>query len=284
MGLIRPFYKLINSSRAIRGLLFDLKDSRLTISSGDCIFVVSTSDVTIGRSVYSTNIPFDIDKLESVIKLIGCSKENIVDIGANIGTICIGGIKKGFFKKGYAVEPDPQNFALLSANVTLNQLTQAIEIRNIALGENDDSVLNFELCEDNHGDHRIQVNKISPLFNESSRSVIQVESQTFDKTLHDVDFSNTLIWIDVQGYEGHVLSKASKALKNRPPICMEFWPYGLERSGCYELLKNALTSHGYEYFYDLTTPSLMLPLNNATLDALKESIGISGGYTDILCL
>ena len=49
-----------------------------------------------------------------------------------------------------------------------------------------------------------------------------------------------LAWIDTQGHEGHVLSGASRLIQANVPIVIEFWPYGLKRSGGYPLLRQFL--------------------------------------------
>jgi hypothetical protein len=61
----------------------------------------------------------------------------------------------------------------------------------------------------------------------------------------------SLLWIDTQGYEGFVIKGALQEIqRERFPICLEFWPFGLERSGCLQLLIELMSLH-YQGFYDL---------------------------------
>ncbi|RPJ80913.1 MAG: hypothetical protein EHM18_17695, partial [Acidobacteria bacterium] len=40
-----------------------------------------------------------------------------------------------------------------------------------------------------------------------------------------------LVWVDIQGHEGHFLRGAQSLLRRGVPIVTEFWPYAIERSG-----------------------------------------------------
>ena len=40
--------------------------------------------------------------------------------------------------------------------------------------------------------------------------------------------------MDVQGYEGYILTGAKNTLQFTPPLVTEFWPYGMKRASTYE--------------------------------------------------
>ena len=286
LALLRPFtHSFITQSETWRRLSFDLTGkNQLLLSGGNGLrFVVSTSDVTIGRSVFIHRRPFDVEKLESVLSLLplGHKRRLIVDIGANIGTICIAAVGRGMFKRAIAIEPEPLNFSLLSANVHLNGLADKISRHNIALGNSDSQTLTFELCEDNHGDHRVHTSGNISLFNEGSRQTQIIRSEKFDSVVTSLSPMEDLIWMDTQGYEGHVLSGAATALQQRVPICTEFWPYGMVRSGCFEVFKSTLVEAGYKFFFDIDNGVGPIPLTAKSLDELRGKLGESGAYTDI---
>jgi hypothetical protein len=118
-----------------------------------------------------------------------------------------------------------------------------------------------------------------------TRDTIEVKSETFNKVVNDVDPTSTLIWIDTQGYEGFILSGASNALNKQTPICLEFWPYGMARSGCYSLLKESLVGNGYRLFYVLDeSHKNPIPLSIETLDDLYKKLGEQGDFTDLLVI
>ena len=208
----------------------------------------------------------------------------MVDIGANIGTICIPAVKRGLFKSAIAIEPDPLNYSLLLANINLNGLRDKIVAHNLALGQKDDEQLAFELSKTNFGDHRVQIRNDSDLYDEAGRKVITVKSQTFDNVVKSVEPNETLIWIDAQGFEGHILCGAKKALHLQTPICCEFWPYGMHRSNCYPLFKKSLIQAGYNLFYDLNEGQSAIPFTSKSLDDLYERLGDRGAYTELLIL
>jgi FkbM family methyltransferase len=249
-------------------------------------FVVSTSDKIIGRRIYVDNEPYDFDKMQTVLRILGNDRPRtlLVDVGANIGTICIPAVKRGLFQRAIAIEPEPRNFALLLANIHINWLADKITPQNFALGAKDGDQVVFELSGSNFGDHRVRTTTDSPsLQGEAERSTITVRSESFDAVAKDIDPNETVIWLDTQGFEGHILSGAKNALRSRTPICLEFWPYGLDRSNCYPLLKDALIQNDYSQFYDLPGGIIKpVPLTSDSLDGLRRRIGDTGDFTDIL--
>ena len=274
--------------KILRRILFDIAEpDSLLISNGRIeTFIVAASDKAIGGSVFINREPYDFDKVKAVVGLLDPNHKRtlLIDIGANIGTICVPAVKRGLFQRAIAIEPEPRNYSLLVANISINRLCDRIVPHNVALGQNNEESLTFELSADNFGDHRIRTNNNPGLFNEITRKTIEVKSETFNKVICDVDSSTTLIWIDTQGFEGYVLSGASNALNNQTPICLEFWPYGMARSGCYSLLKEALVNNGYKIFYNLEGSSTPVPLSSQTLDDLYNRLGEQGTYTDLLVM
>lgn len=175
----------------------------------------------------------------------------LLDIGANIGHISIPLVLGKFVSNAVAIEPDPDNYKLLNCNVILNGLEDKVILHNLALGVLPNETLEFELSEDNYGDHRIKVSKEQGLYQEADRKVLQVKSTNLDTLLTPaLQARDILLWIDVQGYEGAVLAGASLLLNNKPAIGIEFWPYGLHRANGFDNLMTALS--GYDVFYDLS--------------------------------
>ena len=266
-------------SRVTRRLLWDTapRDALLLSEGHHERFLVACGDQTIGRAVYLTRDPFDFDKLEAVVELLKDRHlTRLVDIGANIGTICIPAVKRGLFQSAVAIEPDPRNFALLNANVAINGLADRIALFNVALGEQDDQTLTLELSPTNFGDHRASDGE-----RDSSRESIQVTSQTLDRIVPDT--SNALVWMDTQGFEGHVLAGASRALASSPPLVIEFWPDALTRSGGMSKLKQALV--GYATMRELNVPDdTTMPFSAQALDVLAARLGGGLAQTDLLFL
>ena len=292
LTLLKYFYNLsIFDCKIFRKLVFRLTNKNLLLLSNGKSekFILSSSDKTIGKDTFVNKTPFDFDKFEMVIGLLSPNHKRkiLIDIGANIGSICIPAVNRGLFKLAIAFEPEPLNYSLLVANISINNLRDKIETHNIALGENENEKLTFELCDDNHGDHRVQKTSLNNLSTETSKKCIEVKSETLNKIIENIDPSEALIWIDTQGYEGYVLSGASNALSKQTPICLEFWPSAMDKSGCYELLKATLLGFNYKVFYDLDNldnPNQPTPLSELAIDTLHHKLQTQGKFTDLLVL
>ena len=112
------------------------------------------------------------------------------------------------------------------------------------------------LSNTNFGDHRIQSEIIHESIpdDEKDRKTLNVKVDTFNNLVikNSIDVNrNTLIWIDTQGHEGHVVS----GIKNideaiQPFIVLEFWPLSIEKSGGKSSLMNFLKN--CECVYDIS--------------------------------
>jgi len=275
-------YLLKNSSEA-RALFFETSKGEFIVANGEESYIVSTKDKIIAKSLFRSS-EFDLDKFFLAQKLANINEKDFtfIDIGANVGCICLPLVKRGIVSDAIGIEPDPYNFKLLRANIILNSVEDRVVAINKALGATDDDCLTFELSFDNFGDHRIQREKKSGQFDEEKRRRISVESTTLDSVLSEHKRKKLFLWMDVQGYEGHVLKGASDTLKEGYPLVLEVWPYGMKRADSYPALKKALIESNYSVFYDLDekTPK-PIKLGATELDAMYHRFGDKGG-NDIL--
>jgi FkbM family methyltransferase len=273
-------------SRTLRRLRFDASEpGALLVSRGISeTFVVSASDRIIGRAVYVDRVPFDFHKLENALRILGGNgaRSVLFDIGANIGTICIPAVKRKLFKRAVAVEPDPQNYALLVANIHLNGLADRIVTHGVALGGSDNECLPLELSDNNFGHHRVSVGAGPDLRTRPGSKIIAVRSETFDTAIANIVPNDGVIWIDAEGSEGHILRGASGALRSRPPICLEFLPEEMSKARSYQALKEVLIGCGYNWYFDLEHGFPPRPLTAASLDELYDRLGERGAHTDLL--
>ncbi len=260
------------------------KEAMLLTPKGTERFVVSCQDRVIGRRLYASG-QFEFENFETMLPLLGANfkKKCLIDVGANIGVICIPAVKRGFFEKAIAIEPEPRNYSLLVANIHINGLAGRIEPINCAFGDGEFAEVQMGLCEDNSGDHRIRSSDHGQSEKLPSPETIKVPCLTFDERIGIVDPGSTLIWMDTQGFEGFVLAGAAKALRSKPPIVLEFWPHGWEQSGCFDAFKNAIHGAGYHWFYDLSDPSERRKITEDSFDRLYERLGFdSQSFTDLL--
>ncbi|HEX6127126.1 MAG TPA: FkbM family methyltransferase, partial [Pyrinomonadaceae bacterium] len=180
-----------------------------------------------------------------------------VDIGANLGMIGIAMARNDDFDRVIAFEPDPRNFRLLENNVKQNGLESRIECFQIALSSQNGEI-EFELAEGNSGDSRVrQTDRVGAL-NEQLRRTVVVRSMTFDSfvagklTASEADQID-LLWVDIQGHEGHLFSGARDFLSKRKiAVVNEFWGYGIDRSGMSREEYCAAVKEVFSEFYLLT--------------------------------
>lgn len=217
--------------------------------------VVREADAVIGRSLSDKGF-FEENLLTEVVRYLrknhGFYPRLFVDIGANIGTHTLQAMRDGCFASGVAVEMDKENFCLLECNVSLNLPARRPLLFNAAVGEKVGNA-RMERSSDNYGDHRIRGASRSGTdkYGEQDRPTSDVPMTTLDQLEidHRLKFdASTLLWIDTQGYEGHVLEGAQRIFQRprgeRPIVVLEFWPYGLDRVDGFPRLLRCLEGLG----------------------------------------
>ncbi|MFP4209109.1 MAG: FkbM family methyltransferase [Wenzhouxiangella sp.] len=148
----------------------------------------------------------------------------VVDVGAHVGYFSmLSALKVGLKGQVISLEPDPEHFRLLCANLLLN-CCDNVEARRLAVSDQPGSGRLY-LSRLNPGDQRIE-----PV---PDRPWVEISLDTLDRVTKDriVDF----IKIDTQGAEERVLSGARKMLsKSRDRLAgiIEFAPGLLARANC----------------------------------------------------
>jgi FkbM family methyltransferase len=127
-----------------------------------------------------------------------------LDVGANIGYYAL--LEGKYASKVYAIEPVPENFALLNRNIALNGLKN-VELFNYA-------------CSDHNGFLDIYLsdkcNLCSALRTDKNFGKVSCKSVTIDSFVDDeeIDYRDTsiLLRMDIEGYEYKVLEGALNLL------------------------------------------------------------------------
>ncbi|MFQ3679217.1 MAG: FkbM family methyltransferase [Pseudanabaenaceae cyanobacterium] len=251
MKLRRLLRQIINTIRAEQKRAIWETASRngdfLEVSTAQGKFRITAADGVISQSLYFAG-NFELEFMQNAVALLRemgkCPEKGtgtILDIGGNIGVTSIGMLHTGEFARAVVVEPEPQNFALLQYNLALNGLVDKAICFPVAAADRNTELL-FELSANNFGDHRIKSTAVSPeqlglpdLYQESQRQITQVPARKLDDLLEDLppDWCQdlSLLWMDIQGYEGYALKGATHLLSRGLPAVMEVWPYGLLRAG-----------------------------------------------------
>ena len=260
---------------------------------------VATNDKIIGLQLANCG-HFEEYKISEVVSFIkkqfGARPYRFIDIGANIGTHIIYALKKSAFNEAIGFEPDPFNYSILKLNIENNHLLEKSKIHNLAISDST-GVSNLSLSSVNFGDHRIKVEneqKNGSSIDEAERELISVKTDTLNSFISSNNIQldlNTLIWIDTQGHEGHVVSGFKDIPVNSQPfVVLEFWPYGLEISGGKERLMDFLRN--CRYVFDIrdhqwnTKPNALTENQIETIykKFLSETTTDFYPHTDFLCI
>lgn len=256
-------------SRVYRWKLMQLGRRRdITIDTWNGLLDCDSKEYQIGKTLYakrsyeSEMICNGIGFLKKEGYLSDANKGTIIDVGANIGMICIALLKHDFFEQAIAFEPEPNNFRLLIKNVAQNGLNDKIHCFNLALSSSryagdeakDGGIL--ELSTSNSGDHRIRHSDEQGFFQEEKRKTVNVKVSTLDGVLSEnpnLKAENvSLIWLDIQGHEGYFFEGAQNLLSRKVPVISEFWTYGITRSGMSLSEYKQIVSKSFSHFYDVT--------------------------------
>jgi FkbM family methyltransferase len=248
-------------------------------------YYVRPGDECIGPAIIRDGA-FEPEKVAAVLGMLdgrGIEVRQLLDIGANIGTTTLELLRQRPSVSAVAFEPDPTNFTLLELNVIANGLRNRVRAHQLALTDRTGPV-QFELADSNFGDHRVHVSAeaLPNAFGENRRTVIEVPAARLDD-VDGIDVGpDTLVYIDAQGFEGHVLAGAPVALARRPPLAFELWPYGLDRVDGRGKLFGALASYRELFDVGQTPPR---PLAHDELEQLSAELARApDGHTDLLAL
>ncbi|MEJ2147563.1 MAG: FkbM family methyltransferase [Acidobacteriota bacterium] len=233
-----------------RELTFETRNGKLTFN---------THDVVLGKTLF-VDREYELDVLElvfSILSELGYSPDPsssiFLDVGANIGMTTTSVMKRNAFARAFAFEPDPYNYSLLIRNLEQNDLMTRVEAFNFGLSSKAQA-RELELSTDNFGDHRIRGIEREGFFREDKRKTVHVSVKPLDSVLSDsIARDISLIWVDIQGHEGHFFKGARETLlASCSPVLSEFWPYGLQRSGTGQDEYCRLISELFTHYINLT--------------------------------
>jgi FkbM family methyltransferase len=290
----RPVTPAAVARRALWEVLHRLPPRALTVRTRHGVLSIGNKDRAIGRLLFTWR-EFELDTIARAIRCAvraGALAERndgwLLDVGANVGSVCIPLVRRGVFTRAVAFEPEPENYGHLRRSLSLNGIgTGVIRPVNAALSSVNGAAT-LELAFTNSGDHRIRVEaprSSHPDCREDERVLIEVPVHRLDDVVASLRIAREqvkLLWIDVQGHEAQVMEGAPALLAAGVPVVTEFWPYGLQRSGASgrnvaELLRATFTT-----FHDLSEDS-PTPRPIAEIDSLfTRYAGTS--FTDLLLL
>jgi FkbM family methyltransferase len=259
--------------------LYEGEPRDITVDSYNGTLTFDSRDKLIGKYLY-VDRAYERRYIESALGVLerdgylpsGERSDGVMlDVGANIGMICIALLRQRRFARALAVEPSPKNLRLLEHNVAQNGLGDKVTIVPCALSS-EGGELELELSEYNSGDNRIRHDASSGAWREERREVVRVPVRTLDEVLagEGVEPRDVrLAWVDIQGHEGYFLRGAGATLAGGAPVVSEFWPYGILRSGMSRTEYVDTAGRLFTHFYHVHDGAAeKLPI--AQLDALFD--------------
>ena len=244
--------------RLLRWFFIHLGPKRdVTVSTFNGLLSFSSKDWLIGKYLY-VHRGHEEHEIQSVIEMLTSQgwlnglSPTVLNVGANIGMTCIGLVKQKF-ARAIAIEPNPETYRLLVRNIQQNGLADRIQPFQLALSSFTGN-LTLELSKDNPGDHRIRQTDSPGFYKEETRRTIPVAADTLDHFLESHPNNIDVIWVDIQGHEGHFFRGAQNFLQRGIPVVSEFWPYGLERAGTSVADYVTLVSQTFSHFWVVGNP------------------------------
>lgn len=277
-------FSLAAGKRRLRRYAFDLMGRFTPVVAVDGPsgrLLLDTADRVVGRSAY-VNRGYQEARMARALSLLeaegfGFDDRTFLDVGANTGVSTVPALRRFRFAAAIAVEPSPNNCALLYATLAVNGLTDRTSVVQAAASNRQGAVA-LELSPVNSGDHRVRMAADVGALGEERWDVIRVPAIT----LSDLDFDASpavgLIWSDTQGHDGHVLCGLKDQLRDVPAV-VEFWPYGLRRAEGLGLLYEAIADR-FDRVMDCSTERWM-PSDEVEL---LEAVYRGQDHTDLIAL
>jgi FkbM family methyltransferase len=238
--------------REWRESFFDLASRTspyVAVSTDRLTFIVNTHDVNIGRKLFVSGSRKEMRVLAGVVDILDDVGQHVagtvfVDVGANIGTTCLTAVRLHGFASAVACEPDKENFRTLRANIVINGLDTAVTAVEVSVS---DRV--------GRADLRVNVGKSGLHMLTGPRRGLRrsVKVTTIDRLVKRevIDPRQVgLLWMDIQGHEGHALAGASSLVDRGVPVVFELSPDHLEYSGGTQMLVDAIAQN-YTHIVDL---------------------------------
>lgn len=242
-------------------LIHALPPRDVTIATANGLLTCDNKDWLIGKYLY-VNQGYETETIRATVDALvaeGYLKNEkgngvVLDVGANVGMICVALLKENFFERAIAFEPNPNNFRLLVKNALQNDLKNRIECFPYALSS-EQREADLELSPGNSGDNHLREENKRESFRKDARQIVKVPVKTLDEVAAEnpdvFRAKPSLVWLDIQGHEGFFFQGARRFLSRGVPVASEFWTYGIERSGMSLADYSRIVKEIFTHFYHL---------------------------------
>ncbi|MBF7728997.1 FkbM family methyltransferase [Pseudomonas sp. N040] len=218
-----------------------------------------------------------------VFSRLCAASSQVLDLGANIGWYSLLAVRYlGENGRVIAFEPDAVNARLLRVNAATGDHRACIEIHQAAVSDREGELSLYQSAT-NLGDHRL-------FLDEEARDCCLVPVTTLDSFFDGCEGPlPDLVKSDTQGSEARIFRGAAGLLAQgwRPTWILEFWPFGLTRSGDDPAtFWRQLDELGYLTFEVAeNNPVLVLLTEERLQRRLNEDLSPrSWGFINLLCI
>jgi FkbM family methyltransferase len=200
----------------------------------------------IGRSLWLVGA-YQGDEVAAVLRWLraaGRTTGAVIDVGANIGTTSVPFARAGY--RVVAVEPVPQTFDMLTANVAENGLADLVVLLNCAIGMSVGEVQMWRGF--GSGQAEVAVDGQEPSMTRwgPKGELVTVPSMPLGRVVADAGLSASdlaLVWSDVQGSEREVILSSLDLWAGGVPLYLEVDPASLQLHGGLDAFIEAVAQH-----------------------------------------
>lgn len=207
-----------------------------------CMYKLPNIIENVGFDIYVDGV-FENDSIRFILEKLPANA-TWVDMGANIGSICIPICKRRPDVKALCIEASPRVYSYLEHNVRINKLDN-IMLVNKALADADHNTVHFFSPEEKFGK-----GSLSSVFTKNAE---EVQTITLDTLLEQLKIKKVdFIKVDIEGYEYHAFKGASALLSDSdaPDILFEFidWAENASHGAVAGDAQQMLISYGYSLY------------------------------------
>ena len=210
LGFFRGKHRIV---RALLGKRMKGFRNQVVPGKHQCQYLLPNIIENVGFDIFADGI-FEEDSIRLIISSLP-EKAGWLDIGANIGSICIPVCRLRPDVSAIAIEASPRVFGYLEKNVSMNHL-ENLRLVNKALSDSGGEQVSFFSPEEKFGK-----GSMSSVFTSKAE---MTETITLDELVDQFNIKPSFIKIDVEGYECQVFRGGKKLLSNpgAPAILFEF--------------------------------------------------------------
>jgi FkbM family methyltransferase len=221
----------------------------------NCNYLVPNLKENIGFELFINGV-YEPETIELILEKMPLHG-TFLDIGANIGAICLPVCKRRTDINTIAIEASPKVYSYLKKNIQGNTIENCIII-NKAVSDKDGQMVSFFSPDDLYGK-----GSMAAVFTNDSEEIetITIDTLLSNNTIGTVDF----IKIDVEGFEYFAFKGAQKLLNatNAPDILFEFvdWAEELTKTCKPGDAQKLLFKYGY-YLWQIGSNNTLTQINS----------------------